>query len=184
MEEQDFVMIVGTYFEGDNNYELKIKQHDIYYRAIGLMITSCNNIVDYAPLPDYLFPCEHWGKIDRCDHRTIQFAHDLLAAAYRYKVIVSSQDLASGKIAEPASHWITWFCIEVESWWKAPALVENFLAIMTHQNEPYGYLAETRLCLGILDRFPDVPWKSDLKDAFETDLAKYIGLIGTPNTRH
>jgi hypothetical protein len=177
-------MIVGTYFTDDANYDLKIKQHDIYYRAIGLMITSCNNIAECAPVPDYLAPCENWGKIDKCDHRTIQFAHDLLAAVYRYKVLVSSQDLASNRIEEPTSSWITWFCIEVQSWWKAPALLENFLAILTHQNEPYGYLAETRLCLAILDRFRDVPWTPDLREAFEKDLVKYLGLIESPNTRH
>ena len=91
-------MIVGTYFTDDANYDLKIKQHDAYYRAIGLMITSCNNIAECTPVPDYLAPCENWGKINKCDHRTIQFAHDLLAAVYRYKVLVSSQDLASNMV--------------------------------------------------------------------------------------
>ncbi|NDB68818.1 MAG: hypothetical protein EB015_12595 [Methylocystaceae bacterium] len=177
-------MIVGNYFAGDENYDLKIVQHDIYYRAIGLMITSCNNIAEYAAKPDYVLSSEDWGKIDKCDHRTIQFAHDLLAAAYRYKCSVSFETMLSVKIDKPKDHWITWSSIEVQSWWKTPNLLQNFLIIMACQNEPYGYLAETRLCLGLLDRFPDVPWEPDLKEAFEKDLARYSGLIGASSTIH
>ena len=49
--------------------------------------------------------------------------------------------------------------------------------ILTNQNTPIGYAAETNLCLGIIDRFGSVPWKRRLREAYEKDLANDTAII-------
>ena len=118
---------------------------------------------------------EDWGKEVRLDHRTVQGAHDLLAAAWRFK-----NDLRQGTLAfEPQIRlddvprlWIQWLQDETASWVAAPWIVRSVQIILRNQNQPLGYKAEAELCLEILNRFADVPWRPDLRAAHETDLAK------------
>ena len=47
---------------------------------------------------------------------------------------------------------------EVESWIERPHFVRNVQLILCNQNQPVGYLAESQLCVDIIDHFRDVPW--------------------------
>ena len=49
--------------------------------------------------------------------------------------------------------------------------------ILTNQNKPIGYAAEAQLCLDILDRFYEVPWKPKWREAYEADLTKAQELL-------
>jgi hypothetical protein len=44
-------MIIGNFFDGDENYDLKIMQHEVYKDAIGLMISVCNSFSKCAAPP-------------------------------------------------------------------------------------------------------------------------------------
>lgn len=177
-------MIVGTDFEGDENQELKRKQHDAYPRAIGLMINICNSFSNHAIIPKNIGNSENWGRINTCDHRTIQAAHDMLAAAYRFEHDARPKDPNSSGASLTEKLWLDWLFAELVSWKESPALIQYFQIILTNQNQPDGYVAESRICLGILDRFPDVPWGQNWRDAFKNDLARYVGAIPLSETRH
>ena len=55
-----------------------------------------------------------------------------------------------------------------------PQLVRSVQIILANQNKPIGYLAESRLCLGILDRFNSIPWDKSKWEAYESDAIKEL----------
>ena len=122
----------------------------------------------------------NWGEIEKCDHRTLQGAHDLLAAAWRFE-----NDSRQGmlKFAEeetnsnPEYAWLQWLGEEIDRWIRHPDLVRSVQLILASQNEPVGYLAESQLCLGIMNRFVSVPWGKGLREAYEQDLVKDENLL-------
>ena len=115
------------------------------------------------------------GKEVRLDHRTVQGAHDLLAAAWRFK-----NDLRQGTLAfEPQISvedvpqlWLQWLQKETESWVETPWIVRWVQIMLRNQNQSLGYKAEAELCLEILNRFEDVPWLAELRAGYEADLEK------------
>lgn len=182
-------MIVGSFFEGDDDSDVAWRQHDVYPDALGIMIETCNRLTRFARtvLDDKLH--ESWGYIARCDHRALQLAHDLLAAAWRFRYDMRQAELPLERNREcesPEIHWLRWLRDEIEGWVWHPGLVRSIQLILAHQNRPIGYAAETRLALGILDRFPDVPWRKTLREALEQDLTREMEAIsmgGSPKSR-
>ena len=164
-------MIVGSALsEGDENTGLKDIQHDVYMTSVGLIVGLRNNYSMRVPPPNNTSDHSSWGTITNCDHRTIQFAHDLLAAVYRYKHSFNGGDLKNLRGKFHAERWSSWLLLEISNWQDSPSLIEYVLIILSNQNQPRGYITESKLCLGILDRFSDVPWRTNLREIFEEDL--------------
>jgi hypothetical protein len=171
-------MIVGTFFAGDDDTEIAWKQHDAYGEALGAIIQVSNRLTLFARslLDDEAHA--RWGTIDTCDHRTLQGAHDLLAATWRFKNDFRQSDLPLERRAEslvphkPENLWLWWLRDELEKWVWQPALVRDVQLILSNQNQPIGYAAESRLGLALIDRFHTVPWLPKLRDAYENDLAR------------
>lgn len=167
-------MIVARYFEGDDDDDLAWRQHDVYPRALRSITDTCNGLTRFSrSLLGDKSP-SLWGTISRYDHRTLQLHHDLLAAAWRYRI-----DSRQGKfpfdpqfltVDEPLeTHWLTWLRLEVESWWKDFLLVQQVQIILENQNSDAGYKAETRLASELLRRFSDVPWTPEWTKAIGAD---------------
>ena len=79
-------MIVRSgYFADDEDIEAQWEQHDVYDEALSIIVSACNRHTNFARslLEDSYHPT--WGTIDHYDHRTLQNAHDLLAAAWRFQ---------------------------------------------------------------------------------------------------
>ena len=175
-------MIVGTFFDGDDDAEIAWKQHDVYGEALGAIIQVSNRLTLFAKslLDDKAHA--HWGTIETCDHRTLQGAHDILAAAWRFQNDFRQSDLPLRRRPEPLvphtpeNLWLWWLRDEIEKWVWQPALVRDVQLILSNQNLPIGYAAESRLCLGLIDRFHAVPWLPKWRDAYEKDLA--VSLTG------
>lgn len=167
-------MIVGSYFEGDYAMDVARKQHDVYDEALGIIVSRCNRLARFsiAVLDDSGH--EEWGRIERFDHRTLQLAHDLLAAAWRFREdfqppLLPFRDVEPAVPAEEL--WLGWLRNETKRWIDRPAWVRSVQLILTNQNKPVGYLEECRLCLGITDDFA-LPWSDNLREALVKDLAK------------
>lgn len=168
-------MIVCPLFNGDDDSLIAWKQHDVYPTALAIMVQSCNRLARFAKavLDDETHPT--WGNIESCDHRTLQGAHDILAATWRFRhdCRQAELDLDRGLLPPvprtPENRWIGWLTQEVESWVYAPHLVRHVLLILANQNQPVGYDAEKRLCLALMDRFTDVPWTDAHKQAYEQE---------------
>ncbi|MEQ8652020.1 MAG: hypothetical protein RIC87_06110 [Kiloniellales bacterium] len=166
-------MIVGTYFDGDDDMELAWKQHDVYGQALGIVVGTCNRFALFAVALLGDSGHKEWGRIEGCDHRTLQGAHDLLAAAWRFREGSRQGELP---LVEDAfldeARWLDWLRTELSTWIDEPRMVRSVQLILSNQNEPAGYEAETSLCLALLDRFSDVPWKQSLREAHEADGAE------------
>lgn len=166
-------MIVGSYFDGDDNKDLALTQHNVYGQALGIVVSTCNRYAAFAK--SLLEDAGHtdWGGIEAFDHRVVQACHDLLAAAWRFR-----EDSPQSKLpfedpehSSSSDRWLDWLRNEVAGWIDQPHLVRSVQLILTNQNQSIGNMAESRLCLDILRRFPDVPWEATLRDAFARDLA-------------
>jgi len=176
-------MIVGTLYHGDDDNEIAWKQHDVYGTALGQIVRICNRLTRFAMVLLDVEEPSSWGTTWEFDHRTLQWAHDLLAAAWRSKHDTRQLELPFKRTSEhllphtPEGLWLRWLREEVESWVWEPGLVRCVITILANQNQPEGYIAESKLSLALLDRFSDVPWVSSNRDAFETDLANDLAKL-------
>lgn len=169
-------MIVGSSFASDDS-KVGWAQHDVYGHALWIITSTCTQQVVDGVLEFAVYRIrEHVGGYD---HRTLQGAHDLLAAAWRFYHAAPGQPSATGagNVRAIQQQWLDWLRAEVRSWTSSPELTRHVQAIMTHQNKPIGYLAESRLGLAILDRFPAVPWNARIRHAYEEDLAKDLAKV-------
>ena len=158
-------MIVGSFFHGDDDKVLARTQHDIYGDACGILISSCNRFTRFSKA--VLNDTGHvdWGQIESFDHRTLQHAHDLLAAVWRCENPSQQQKLRllnTHKESSPKLLWIDWLRKELSAWIDHPHLVRSVQLILANQNKPIGYAAEFRLCTDIVDRFHSVPWNNEV----------------------
>ena len=170
-------MIVASRFEGDVDMELAWKQHDVYGKALRIIVSTCNFYARFSTA--LLADKQHcnWGNVERFDHRTLQMAHDLLAGAWRFE-----NDFQQGTLnlehekeesLDPEEAWLQWLDKEVHGWINYPYLVRYVHLILNDQNKAPGYIAESQLCLGIMDRFSWIPWDQSFREACEKDLDKY-----------
>ena len=147
---------------------------------MSMEITTCNRLAHFAIV--LLNDNEHddWGQIGNCDHRTLQGAHDLPAAAWRFNNDSRQEMLPLSRTANTAPvemRWLDWLREEISAWIDHPQLVRSVQAILANQNQQIVYAAESRLCLGIVDRFGSIPWNRDLHQAYEKDLAEDAAAI-------
>ena len=169
-------MIVGSYFEGDVDMEVAWKQHDVYQQALGIIVSQCNLYTEFARtlLDDADHP--EWGTVERFDHRTIQNAHDLLAAVWRFQNDFRQAGLPfvdKNSLDEVQTLWLDWLRHEITGWINSPDRVRLVQLILTYQNELPGYMAEAQLALYIINWFTDVPWNQKLREAYEATLAEH-----------
>ena len=166
-------MIVGTLFVGDNDSEVALKQHDVYFEALGIIVSTCNRFARFAIV--MLDDTEHesWGQVESFDHRTLQGAHDLLAAAWRFSNKGRQDRLpftGDARTATPEECWLDWLQTEADSWIHCPQMVRLVQLVLANQNNPTGYTSEASLALLIMDRFDSVPWEAQWREAYESDL--------------
>jgi hypothetical protein len=109
-----------------------------------------------------------WGRVDGCDHRTIQWAHDLLAAAWRFQNDFRQQTLPLDSVHDSKVDieglWLAWLRREVDSWIDEPQLVRSVMIILTNQNQTIGDTAETSLSRSLVIRFAEVPWRKEIEE--------------------
>lgn len=169
-------MIVGRYFDGDGDRDLHVQwlQHDVYSEALGIISSTCQEYMRsaHALLDDW----EGWEFIERFDHRTLQHAHDLLAAVWRFRYEMklrqfdSPSERPTGDKPDFVGHWLSWLREEVESWIHDPGRIRLVVTILRNQNQPVGYKAETALHWDIMTVCSDVHWKRSVVHATKSAL--------------
>ena len=75
--------IITEYFEGDDRRDLAIMQHDAYSDALIIVVREWHQLVVFSEVVVTGTSPTRKNPITSFDHRTLQFAHDLLAAAWR-----------------------------------------------------------------------------------------------------
>ena len=169
-------MIVAPFFKGDMDMEVASKQHDVYGQALWIIVRKCNLYAEFARR--LLDDADHseWGTVESFDHRTLQGAHDLLAAAWRCRYDFRQLELPfvnKNSLDEVQELWLDWLRNEIAGWFDYPKRVRWVQLILTNQNKPPGYVAEAQLALNIINWFWGVPWNQGLSEAHEADLAEY-----------
>ena len=194
-------MIGGRRYNGDGYIDRYVirRQHDVYYQALNIIANTCQ---EYFRLAHSLIadPSRGWESIDSFDHRTLQGAHDILAAVWRFRhenevrqmelpvvqmcreFLVCPYRTPRGDLnvnglwgawrcdipgcprgpreEEPdfAGQWLKWLQEEVRTWRYSSHLIRLVMEILTNQNQPVGYRAETALRSDLIARYSDVPW--------------------------
>ena len=171
-------MIDGNCFDGDDDDAVAQLQHDVYREALRIIVSTCNQYAVFAR--GVLNDTRHldWGTVRTFDHRTLQGAHDLLAAAWRHRSDYRQPELpfeAEEALSHVKEHWLRWLQQEVTDWLTQPKLIRLVQVILTNQNTAPGYTAEVQLSLEILERFYEVPWDSTWRDALQNDLTARPG---------
>ena len=163
-------------FDGDVDMEVAKKQNDVYGQALWIIVRQCNLYAEFARrvLDDADHP--EWGTVESFDHRTLQRAHDLLAAVWRFRNDFRQSDLPfvdKNSLDGVQELWLDSLRNEIARWIDYPERVRWVHLILTNQNKPPGYVAEAQLALNIINWFSDVPWNQKLREAHEADLANY-----------
>lgn len=143
---EEYFMVIGKYFEGDDDEDLKMYQHDCYYDSIGRWIRLAGERQSqYYRLPEWKEIIRQWQKSREAgsyDHRTIQAHHDLIAQ--RFRMIQKNPDhffwVIRGK-----NGWFDFFNGEIAKWMKDPELLRLFMKALTYANTKTGYDAEDAL---------------------------------------
>ena len=174
-------MWVVPRFDGDVDMEVANKQHDVYGQALGIIVRQCNLYAEFARR--FLDDADHseWDTVESFDHRTLQGAHDLLAAVWRFRNNFRQSELPfvdKNFLDEVQQLWLDWLRHEISNWLHRPKRVRWVQLILTNQNKPLGYIAEAQLALNIINGFSDVPWNQELREAHEAALAEYRKELG------
>ncbi len=167
-------MLVASIFKGDEDMEVAWLQHGVYYEAWDLIQRKCQALARFAHSYSGGDPeeCEY---VTEFDHRTLQHAHDIIAAVWRSERLPSVKQLkmhtGGHNATDPdfVGDWLNWLESEVESWIESPTLVRLVIQILRNQNTHVGYKAERELERTLFWRFSNVPWRPNLIDKAKAD---------------
>ena len=169
-------MWVASLFRGDGEVDEYVMwlQHDVYESALRIIATTCQDHERYAR--GILGIDGHHVYVRSMDHRALQDAHDILAAAWRYRWELRTRQLSlqfEGETEEEPdfmNRWLAWLRDEVKSWLVRPHLVRAVLEVLHNPHSPEGYEAEARLSWELLEFCGDVDWIPFLRSAVDRQL--------------
>lgn len=167
-------MIVGTYFDGDNDDVLKWQQHDRYKESLAIFAYGCIRHYKNAAVMRGEDNSDVAAKFDKLnqgfDHRALQAAHDYMAAWWRWKEVRHDPYLEG---MEPVSveDWLDWLRQEVETWpTNAPIIVDNVVRVLLNQNTEAGYEAEDQIQVELKNYYRGMPEKAiQVKEPLEAE---------------
>jgi hypothetical protein len=159
-------MLVTRKFDGDNDEALKWQQHDCYGEASGIIAGGCLRHYESALRVTGQYTTGIAKQLEALrqsfDHRTLQDAHDFLAAWWRWRHHRHEPYLAG---MEPATvqGWLMWLRHEAGGWpAHAPDVVLQVAWVLLHQNTDKGYLAEDGLQSALRLHYNGMPDASNL----------------------
>jgi len=155
-------MVIKDYFYGDNDpsFRVSLIQQDVYKSSLRLIVNEC---LDHMKAGFMLVGQDYPKKWDRefqFDHRTLQLAHDLVAAAWRFDCLETELPLFFRLDREVVIErkWRAWLQNELGLWRDQPAIVRNVIIVLGNQNVENGYHAEDLLTQALVRRFDNVDW--------------------------
>jgi hypothetical protein len=157
-------MIINEAFEGDLNKLLKNIQHDEYGRSVGRIFEAARSeLIHAAAVLDAKLPLvDNARAVKNFDHRVLQDAHDIIAAAYRYRHDDSGQlelleiyDLQPNRYLR---HWTSWLGEQLKDLVRYPQFVRPTVESVLFANTDGGYMAENRLCDTLLTHYSAGDW--------------------------
>ncbi len=134
-------MIIGTYFDGDNDDNLKMIQHESYYDMLREWINMAGKRrLRYRLSPEWAEVTQMWEKFREegyYDHRCIQMPHDLIAA--RFRKVARDMALPDGEKEEA---WYAFFKAEANTWLEHDDFLRYFMIALSSKGSAVGCDAE------------------------------------------
>ena len=178
-------MIVTKYFVGDSDGQTQLSQASVYPDALRIIVRDCAGPEKLAHMGINDDWSETLNPSDGFDHRTLQAAHDILAATWRFRHASWFRqswpqpadippDFPIWDKMQPgrAADWLRDLENETKSWRQGgvgfsfphsyeinPHLADLVVRILENQKTPVGYRAQKQLAWELVNRFKDVPWK-------------------------
>lgn len=157
-------MIICRTYLSDDNELLKYAQHDSYMQNIGALFHGARAALVYADsiMGTELLIVEKAKAIDQIDHRVLQDAHDIIAAAYRHlhddggqlDLLHGNHDLRSRYNAE----WNNWFSAEIQELVKSARFVRSVVESVVLTNSLLGPVAKRNVCDVLITHYGMEDW--------------------------
>lgn len=160
-------MIISQVYPGDENEILMQVQYDEYDRNIGRIFSSARDELAHADaiLDAKLLITDTALAVKRFDHRVLQDAHDIIAAAFRYHNDDGGQlrlfEDAEKQLARYAHEWNEWLGRQLLLFLRYPVFVRSVVECVVFANNVMGYMAEDRLCAFLLSYYNAVDWMKE-----------------------
>jgi hypothetical protein len=123
-------MIIGTYFDGDNDDKLKMIQHGSYYDLLREWILMAGKRrLRYRTSPAWTEITQLWEQFREAgtfDHRSNQMGHDLIAARFRQV----SQELEIPDM-DKEDEWYAFFKVEAAVWLEHDDFLRDFMVTLS-----------------------------------------------------
>jgi hypothetical protein len=134
-------MIIGSYFDGDNDDKLMMHQHGCYYDMLREWITMAGvRRLRYRTSPKWAEVTQMWERFREegyYDHRSIQMPHDLIAA--RFRMVAQQMTLPDD---EKEGAWYTFFKAEAAVWLEHDDFLRCFMIALSDKGSSAAYDAE------------------------------------------
>ena len=134
-------MIIGKYFDGDNDEKLKILQHGSYSYLLREWINRAGTRrLRYHSSPEWAEITQMWERFREegvYDHRTIQMPYDLIAA--RFRQVAQEKAMPESETEEA---WHAFFVNESKAWLERDDFLRCFMLALSAKNSTAGYDSE------------------------------------------
>jgi hypothetical protein len=157
-------LITGRAYPSDENDLLKNVQHDLYSRHVSELFDAARKAMVWADdvLGADLLVAKKARAVERFDHRVLQDAHDIMAAAFRHGYDDGGQHLLLEGERDLRERyrlaWLAWFAAELETLAKSPRFVRSVVQTVLLANTELGYAAERDVCDLLITRFGMENW--------------------------
>lgn len=141
-------MIIGKAYKFDNNELLKDAQHELYRNHVFMLFAVAKSKIIQADaiLDANLLITEKVKEINRFDHRVLQDAHDIIAAAYRYHNDDGGQmnllHLDEALLDRYKTEWAKWFSQELVTLLSYPRFIRSVVESVVFSNSELGYAGQ------------------------------------------
>ena len=155
-------MIVAAEYRGDSHEHVMLMQHRVYEQVIAGWVGRLMHVFAKAEaltgsgsiLAMQIQHCH------RFDHRTVQGAHDLVAAAFRWRYTPTTPLFAGVGLNEDfEARWRGFARQEFEAFLLQPRTAALWATAVARGNTPAGLAAEREIDEQLRDWYHDVPWR-------------------------
>jgi len=159
-------LIVSTSYPSDDNDQLKDVQHELYWQLVPRLFAVARAELLRADeiLDAKVLIAEKARAIERLDHRVLQDAHDIMAAAFRYGHDDGGQlrllETEADRAERYRAAWLEWFETELEALAKMPRFVRSTVQAVVLANTELGYAAERDVGELLVSRYGFQQWGS------------------------
>lgn len=151
-------MMAGSVFNGDDNRQLMALQHEMYMDSVAVLFSNAKEL--YLVAEKLIGVDTELGRlvspVTGFDHRTLQTAHDIMAAQFRF--ITPYRPLLPNEYEskELGKAWRDWLVTEVNSLITDPRFTQAVLVATGCKNTDRGYAAEKELRKLLLARYSEL----------------------------